>query len=193
MSPIRKGVDRVVVRVLVTYGRLLRCTVQLRGVMPEPGPRTVWMSWHEYAFVSLLCFVVAGRNQLPLLVARDDRRSVIFQRVYAWFGGKTAHVTYGRSPRRSDSLRLDDMAGTVRQGGSCILFVDGPGGPRRIEKPGARRLAQTSGAELWRLEIAVRRKVTVPRWDRFVVPLPFSLIDVAASPAGDLAVPKPRP
>jgi lysophospholipid acyltransferase (LPLAT)-like uncharacterized protein len=75
------------------------------------------------------------------------------------------------------SLR-DYYQALVKENLSPIITPDGPRGPRFKFKPGAILLAQMSGRPMLPMAYAASRAWLV-KWDKFVIPAPFSRIVVA--------------
>jgi hypothetical protein len=67
-----------------------------------------------------------------------------------------------------------------------FFTLDGPRGPRYIAKPGAAFVAAKSGNPILPFNISVEKKWTVPSWDGFIVPKPFSRALVVIEPAIDV-------
>lgn len=81
--------------------------------------------------------------------------------------------------RGREALALLEAA--LRRGESVELAVDGPSGPAFRAKPGCTELALRTGAPLVALAVRSSRFVITPgRWDRQVLPAPFSSIEVLA-------------
>jgi hypothetical protein len=71
------------------------------------------------------------------------------------------------------------MARVAETGASLIVTPDGPFGPYRVAKPGALILARASGLPIQPWGLSVRPSIRLSgRWDRQLVPLPFSRIRV---------------
>jgi lysophospholipid acyltransferase (LPLAT)-like uncharacterized protein len=64
---------------------------------------------------------------------------------------------------------------------SPVITPDGPRGPRFKFKPGALLLAQMSGRPILPMSYAASRAWLV-KWDKFVIPLPWSRIAIALGP-----------
>jgi lysophospholipid acyltransferase (LPLAT)-like uncharacterized protein len=94
-----------------------------------------------------------------------------------------------REAARALARRLGDLG---RDGFSLVVTPDGPWGPYRVAKPGALIVARQSALPI--LPVAVRARPAIRltrRWDRQLLPLPFSrLVLVTGAP---LAVPTDRP
>ena len=78
----------------------------------------------------------------------------------------------GRGAARALARRLGDLGAT---GYSLVVTPDGPRGPYRVAKPGALIVARQSALPI--LPVAVRARPAIRlarRWDRQLLPLPFS-------------------
>lgn len=61
----------------------------------------------------------------------------------------------------------------------AVFAVDGPRGPRERAKPGARRLASSTGSALVPVGSASSQRIVLRRaWDRFEIPLPFARVAI---------------
>ena len=65
--------------------------------------------------------------------------------------------------------------------GHLVITPDGPRGPRFKFKPGALLLAQMSGRPILPMSYAASHAWLI-KWDRFVIPVPFSRIAIAIGP-----------
>jgi lysophospholipid acyltransferase (LPLAT)-like uncharacterized protein len=91
------------------------------------------------------------------------------------FGG---HVIRGSSTSTGALALKDYYTALVKEGVSPVITPDGPRGPRFEFKPGAILLAQMSGRPIVPMAYAASRAWLI-KWDKFVVPLPFSRIAIA--------------
>ena len=83
-----------------------------------------------------------------------------------------------RSGARDFALRLARLS---HAGYSLVVTPDGPFGPPRVAKPGALIVARESGLPIQPWAVSVRPAIRLTRrWDRQLVPLPFSRIRVFA-------------
>ncbi len=161
---------------MALYVRLVAATSEVRGEVTQE--QVVLAMWHEYNLVSA---VVAHR-------CRRARRHVSFST--QTFRGEVmtamlAALDAGSVPLpepgdRAGSARLSlELARLGREGASPVVAPDGPLGPYRVAKPGALLVARESGLPLQPWAIAARPSFRLRgRWDRHIVPLPFSRIRV---------------
>ena len=88
------------------------------------------------------------------------------------------HVIRGSSTATGARALRDYYEALVKEGVSPVITPDGPRGPRFEFKPGAILLAQMSGRPILPMAFAASRAWLI-KWDKFVVPFPFSRIAVA--------------
>jgi len=92
-----------------------------------------------------------------------------------------AVIIRGSSTHTGARALRDYYQALIRENVSPVITPDGPRGPRFKFKPGALLLAQMSGRPLLPLAYAASRAWLV-KWDKFVIPLPFSRIAIAVGP-----------
>ena len=89
-----------------------------------------------------------------------------------------AAVIRGSSTHTGARALRDYYQALVRDNVSPVITPDGPRGPRFRFKPGALLLAQMSGRPILPMSYAASRAWLI-KWDKFVIPLPFSRIAIA--------------
>jgi hypothetical protein len=92
-----------------------------------------------------------------------------------------AHVIRGSSTHTGARALRDYYQALVKEDISPVITPDGPKGPRFKFKPGAILLAQMSGRPILPMAYAASRAWRI-KWDRFVIPVPFSRITIAIGP-----------
>ncbi len=92
-----------------------------------------------------------------------------------------AHAIRGSSTHTGARALRDYYQALVKEDISPVITPDGPRGPRFKFKPGAILLAQMSGRPILPMAYAASRAWRV-KWDRFVIPVPFSRIAIAIGP-----------
>jgi lysophospholipid acyltransferase (LPLAT)-like uncharacterized protein len=152
--------------------------------------------WHEYN-LGLYAVAAAERGHLPhASFTTDTPRGTVIATIFETLARRPGQVVILRLPDERDreaaralARRLGDL-GT--RGFSLVVTPDGPWGPYRVAKPGALIVARQSGLPI--LPVAVRARPSVRltrRWDRQLLPLPFSRLSLVAGPV--LPVPADRP
>lgn len=106
----------------------------------------------------------------------------------AALGALGFHVVRGSSSRGA-ARALAAMVKKLREPRTDAVFaVDGPRGPYGVAKPGALTAASRAHAALIPAGAAAKRAWVLSRaWDRFVVPRPFSRVEIVLGPAIDVS------
>ena len=126
-------------------------------------------------------------EQLPLLLHRPKCTSLITPislssdgnlqvRVMKYFG---IHAVRGSTSR--GALRvLKGLSRRLRSDADCtiLIAVDGPRGPYGVISPGAYYLARRFNRPYWVCRVHCSHAIRLKTWDRFIIPLPFSRLDV---------------
>jgi lysophospholipid acyltransferase (LPLAT)-like uncharacterized protein len=94
------------------------------------------------------------------------------------FGGA---VIRGSSSHTGARALRDYYQALVKDNVSPVITPDGPKGPRFKFKPGAILLAQMSGRPILPMAYAASNAWLI-KWDKFVIPMPFSRVAVAIGP-----------
>ena len=94
------------------------------------------------------------------------------------FGGT---VIRGSSTHTGARALRDYYQALVKESVSPVITPDGPRGPRFKFKPGALLLSQMSGRPILPMAFAASRAWRI-KWDKFVIPWPFSRIAIAIGP-----------
>jgi len=123
---------------------------------------TLIRSWVNRGFKA--CFLVSASvdGEVPERIAR------------AW----GAEVIRG-SANQSGALALRDMQRMMKNGYSIVTTADGPRGPQHEFKMGAILMARIAGVPIVPVACAVESAWYLNRWDRFMVPKPFSRVVLA--------------
>lgn len=77
------------------------------------------------------------------------------------------------STRRGGSSAMRELISTLKKYDTAIT-PDGPRGPKEYVHEGVVYLAYKSGKPIIPLSADAKRKLILPSWDNFIVPLPFS-------------------
>jgi len=131
----------------------------------QRGEQVILAFWHSRML--MMPFPYRGRRACILNSAHRDGE--IITRVIRRFG---------ISAVRGSSTRgwlggLRGMIEAYRQGYDLVVVPDGPRGPRLRAKAGVMQLAKATGAPIFPVTYAASKAVTVPSWDRLLIPLPF--------------------
>ncbi len=167
-------------RLLALYVRLVAATCRISGPV-APG-QIVLAIWHEY---NLVASVVAWKVRSPTNHHVSFSTQTFRGRVMTAMldGLSSGSVPLPAPDQRGEAARLSrELARLGREGSSLVVSPDGPTGPYREAKPGALIVARESGVPIQAWGISARPSFRLRRrWDRQIVPLPFSRLRVHAA------------
>lgn len=132
---------------------------------PEPGPRYIYLLWHEYLLLPLTKYACP---LVGTLVSRHADGQVLANLIHA-LGCKTVHGSTNRGGIQAVREIIRDVAGCRHM----AITPDGPRGPRRVAQSGAIYLAAKTGMKIAPLGLAYQRPWRAKSWDRFAVPKVF--------------------
>lgn len=149
----------------------------------EAGRPIIWTAWHG------MTMMLSG-----FLLRRYDPGSLIIMMPDDWRGETLAHWArrVGAIPSRMNlkgdasmatARKLARLIKTIREGQNAYVTPDGPDGPAYEVKPGVAYIGQKTGAAVLPCGAYTRTGHRLNRWDRYVVPRPFSRISVVIGPA----------
>jgi hypothetical protein len=143
-------------------------------------PPVIYILWHN-RFLTVpaawrkICY--GHRQSVTLTSASRDGDMVA--RAMAVFG---LGAIRGSSSRRGVAA-LVGLKRALQDGIDVCLTPDGPRGPRYQIQPGVIKLAQASGAPLVPVHVRFASAWRLKTWDRFVIPKPFSRVEVTFAEA----------
>lgn len=176
---------RLIGRAMALYVRLVAATSRVTGeVTQEP---VVLAFWHEYNLVAAVAAQRRRRHRYHVSFSTQTFRGAVMDEMLAALDAGS--VPLPDPADRAGSARLSlELARLGREGASPGVSPDGPLGPYRRAKPGALLVARESGLPIQPWAVSARPAFRlVRRWDRHIVPLPFSRIRV--HPAEPILVP----
>jgi lysophospholipid acyltransferase (LPLAT)-like uncharacterized protein len=122
---------------------------------------------------------VEANGGLPIYVFWHDR---IFLTTYWWRKRRIGYGAVRGSSTRGGVGAIVEMARLMRAGCTTAFTIDGPKGPRYVAKMGAVLLAKKSGHPIMPVTMALDRYWTMPSWDNFQIPKPFTRARVYVAP-----------
>lgn len=168
---------RVVGTVLAAY---LRLVMRTSRIAPVPREQVVIAFWHEYNLASFAA-AVRHRGDLPhaSFTTGGFRGSVIAQLFRSLLPRAVVLPLPAERDRQGARRTTAALARLAAEGYSLVVTPDGPFGPYRRAKPGALILARSAGLPILPWAVSARPSVRLARrWDRQILPLPFSRIRV---------------
>jgi len=133
----------------------------------------IFCFWHQCV---LPCTFYFRRTGATIIVSQSFDGELI-ARTLELFGYKTLRGSSSRGAHEA-LLGLKDV---IESGHPAIFTADGPRGPIYRSKLGPIRLAALTGARIGAFHLEPRRAWTLPSWDRFLVPMPFTRVAVSWS------------
>src|SRR5262249_54926774 len=82
------------------------------------------------------------------------------------------------STTRGGAIAIRQLIRLAHEGHCLCIMPDGPRGPRMHVSKGIIEIARLSGLPVLPAAIATSRGKELDTWDRFLVPVPFSRVDV---------------
>jgi len=129
---------------------------------------SIFAFWHKGMLPLLFGFRKKG---ISVLVSRS-RDGEIVSRMLKMFGYKSVRG----STTKGAMVGLKGMVEILKSGGNVALTPDGPRGPRGEIKEGISLLMHYGS--LYCVDVRVEKCIRLNSWDRFVIPLPFSNIEI---------------
>jgi lysophospholipid acyltransferase (LPLAT)-like uncharacterized protein len=146
---------------------------------PVPNRNAVIALWHEHLPVCMRAFKNRGHGVL-ISRSRDGEKAARIcgqwgYRVFrgsdssggGWGMGRLARYLKEESPHRLGGMALD-----------------GPRGPYHAVKPGTQWLSRVSGIPVYPTLVRSRFAFRLGTWDKTLLPLPFSRVEVVIGPPG---------
>lgn len=178
----RPGVQVALARILVAYLKFALGTTRwtLIGLehlaLPDRRP-SVLAFWHQRLALIPALKTLGRKNGVDAVVTvltSRHRDGMLVSSVMEGFG---LHVVNGSTAKdgqeKGGSAALRRLLDCLGKGQVVALTPDGPRGPARVPAPGLAQLAAVSGAPVVPCAAQVRWRITLPGWDRMVLPLPF--------------------
>jgi lysophospholipid acyltransferase (LPLAT)-like uncharacterized protein len=147
----------------------------------EPAiPPVIYILWHNRFFtVPAAWNRLCGTHRQSVTLTSASRDGDMVARAMAVFG---LGAIRGSSSRRGVAA-LVGLKRALQEGFDICLTPDGPRGPRYQLQPGAIKLAESSGAPIVPVHVRFSSAWRFKSWDRFVIPKPFSRVEVTFAEA----------
>ena len=146
------------------------------GLAAKPGfwdgknPR-IFVVWHNRQLMMPFVYrMMGGRWRTMCALASRHRDGRIIGRSMNYLGFRMA----AGSSTRGGRTALRALVRGLNDGRHVAVTPDGPRGPLYRFKSGALKLAQLSGAPLYPVAYAAKRRWEFGSWDRMFLPKPFS-------------------
>jgi len=135
------------------------------------GRPVIFVLWHGHLLP--LVHRHRGTGVVALVSEHSDGEYITRVIEHKGFGAARGSST------RGGTRGLRALIRSARLGHDLTVTADGPRGPARVFKPGALLAAQMTGLPLIPVAAGASAAWTLASWDRFLVPRPLSVVEVA--------------
>ena len=167
-------VENSIVALGVLFLRFIKVTIPFKRVgFEEANERTAMGESNIYAFwhgrMLMMPFAYRGENIYVLISLHSDG-SLISKTIK----GLGLHSVRGSSYKRAVGA-LKEICRLIKQGNDIAFTPDGPRGPGESAQMGVIAAAKISGVPVFPVSYSTSWRKFLGTWDKFLVPLPFSL------------------
>jgi lysophospholipid acyltransferase (LPLAT)-like uncharacterized protein len=134
----------------------------------------IYVFWHDRIFLTTYWW---RRRRIIVMTSRSFDGEYI-----ARFIQRFGYGAVRGSSTRGGVGAVVEMARLMRAGCTTAFTIDGPKGPRYVAKMGAVLLAKKTGQPIVPVTMALQRYWTLPSWDLFQIPKPFTRARVYVAP-----------
>jgi lysophospholipid acyltransferase (LPLAT)-like uncharacterized protein len=138
------------------------------------GGLPIYVFWHDRIFLTTYWW---RKRRIVVMTSRSFDGEYI-----ARFIQRFGYGAVRGSSTRGGAGAVVEMARLMRAGCTTAFTIDGPKGPRYNAKMGAVLLAKKSGQPIMPVTMALERYWTLPSWDMFQIPKPFTRARVYVAP-----------
>lgn len=168
------------------YLKLLEKTVTISWAENSMcGGNQIFGFWHEDSFFMNLVLAELAKHTSPVdVIVTADTRGNYIQNMIERSGGSALRVPDGFASFGALKKILQSSYERTR---SIAVALDGPLGPRHEPKKLAFYLSEQAQEDFVGISVSYSAKLRMTwRWDKYVIPLPFSTVTVAAHNYGEL-------
>jgi lysophospholipid acyltransferase (LPLAT)-like uncharacterized protein len=141
---------------------------------PRVAP-AIYILWHNRFFtVPAAWQKLCGKDRKTVTLTSASHDGDVVANAMAVFG---LGAVRGSSSRRGVAA-LVGLKRALQEGSDVCLTPDGPRGPRYKVQPGVIKLAESTGAPVILIHVKYSAAWRLKTWDRFVIPMPFSRVEV---------------
>jgi lysophospholipid acyltransferase (LPLAT)-like uncharacterized protein len=138
----------------------------------------IFAAWHGMTMMLVGFFANQYDLSRLVLLLPDDWRG----EALVVFANKLGVTPFPMNLKGDASMatarQLAKLVRQIKAGRDAYITPDGPDGPSYVVKPGLTYIAQKANAIILPVGAYARHGYRVPRWDRYVMPYPFSKIAV---------------
>lgn len=172
--------------VMKTLGCSLRLTIKDEagiGGNHSTAPPCIYALWHSrFLIVPYAWRRLCKTNRTATILTSASKDGDMVARAMAAFGFQSAR---GSSSRRGVAA-LVTLKKALKSGSDVCITPDGPKGPRYRMQPGTLALARSTRAPIVPVHVRFASAWRLKTWDHFVIPKPFSKVEVTFAKALDV-------
>jgi len=150
-------------------GALWMRSFRIRLRVPDDFRPGILGLWHKDLLAS--CAAFKDKN-VHILVSESSDGEFFAQ------AAKRLHYEVTRGSDTHGATNVRHLLQSLKKGRFVGMALDGPHGPALQVKPGSLWLSKTSGCPLWLFDIKYGRHFRLNGWDKFIIPLPLTAIDI---------------
>ncbi len=140
-----------------------------------PDKPVIFALWHNRIFtMPPIWRRTGGKNRSTVVLTSASKDGTTLAKAMEAFG---IGAIRGSSSRRAVAA-LIGMKNALIEGKDVCVTPDGPKGPRYQVQGGLLKIAQATDTPIVPIHIRYRCAWRLSSWDRFVIPIPFSRVDV---------------
>lgn len=155
--------------------RLWCATLRCRNLSPHneeyfknlPG-KYILTLWHSRIFYFFYYF--RNRPDLNILISPSEDGDLL-----ARLGVLMGYTIVRGSTYKNSVSAARKLIKALRKNERIVVVADGSRGPRHKAQPGTVELARITGSPLISMTYNAQRKFELDSWDKFLVPLPFTI------------------
>jgi lysophospholipid acyltransferase (LPLAT)-like uncharacterized protein len=138
----------------------------------------IFAAWHGMTMMLVGFFANQYDLSRIVLILPDDWRGGTLQVFANKLGVTPFPMNLHDDASMATARQLAKLVRQVKAGRDAYITPDGPEGPSYEIKPGITFIAQKADATILPLGAYARHGYRIPRWDRYVLPYPFSKIAI---------------
>lgn len=138
----------------------------------------IFTAWHGMTMMLVGFFANQYDLSRIVLLLPDDWRGTTLIVFANKLGVTPFPMNLHDEASMATARKLAKLVRQVKGGRDAYITPDGPEGPSYVIKPGITYIAQKAAATILPLGAYTRHGYRVPRWDRYVLPYPFSKLAI---------------
>lgn len=142
-------------------------------ILDTDEPITITL-WHNRLFLAGEWHLRFRKRRTCFGLISGSRDGAWLETFYGWAGIKA--IRGSRNRRGSQATR--ELIRVVKNGYDAGVTPDGSRGPKYQAKSGALLISKVTRSPVLLLSFAYHRAIRLKSWDQFMIPLPFSKVDV---------------